>query len=630
MPSTAANADRSVVSPAANSRHRRRLALWVPLGLTVLLLGVLSVTACAQPNTTAPPGPCIGLECPRPVPNTSTPAPCPIPMQCTPTPPPGGSSTKTTPEQPCTGEDCIPQPTPPPPGGGGQPGPGGGEDSSDCGITDIGACISEAINAVFRGLVEAAVAPILDLLGHTVLSTPTLSDLPGIGELWNNSWLLVVAIYGLFVLIGGIVLMGYETVQTRYSIREIGPRLGVAFFASALSLFFVDKAIRLANALTQGVLGDGVGAPSLGSTLKDAIAGMATGGLAIILIALVLVVAGFLLLIVYAIRVVATIVLIVAGPLFLAMHALPHTDGLARWWWKAIAAVLAIQFAQALVLITAVRTVLSGAVHLFGSTLSAFGMLLAAIALFYILFRIPFWLLRAVKVGSGRSFLGGLVRAYVAAKTFGMVTQTAGRHRPSGSGSSSGGSTGTSGGGAGRGGDPPWPPVPQFPPTLAVVATRMKAAFTGQRAQAAGRSRLPSQAPRFLQPQPQQSTHDPAISTVMPTPTTPAFSSAPSSAAPVTSTGKPQRPQFQTTAAYTPPVPPIRSAAVPPQLRFQPATPEPPHTAQPVRPTTPAAPPAFRPATPPPKIGDAYKRTPSVPRTVFRPPPPRPTGGDKT
>ena len=172
---------------------------------------------------------------------------------------PRPATVRDAPSTPCTGEDCIPQPTTPPPSTGPQqPGDGSGDGDSDCGITDIGACITEAINAVFRGIVEAALSPILELIGHTALSTPTISDLPGIGELWNNSWEIVVAAYGLLILIGGIVVMGHESVQTRYSIKEIGPRIPVAFLASALSLFFADKLIRLANGLTLGVLGDGV------------------------------------------------------------------------------------------------------------------------------------------------------------------------------------------------------------------------------------------------------------------------------------------------------------------------------------------------------------------------------------
>jgi hypothetical protein len=620
------------------------------LSIVALLVGVLAVSAAvsagASPAPRQPPPPPPSLPFPTEAPAPTT---CSVPGQlgCTPattSTPPAPPTSSAAPGEPCTGEDCIPQPTTPPPGSGPQaPGEGDGEGGSDCGISDIGACISEAINALFRGIVEAALSPVLELIGRTALSTPTISDLPGIGELWNNSWAIVVAAYGLLVLVGGIVVMGHESVQTRYSIKEIGPRIPLAFVASALSLFFADKLIRLANALTLGVLGDGANAPSLGNTLSDAVAGVATGGLFIILVGLVLVVVGLGLLIVYVVRIVITLILIVSGPLFLMCHALPHTDPLARWWWKAITATLAIQVAQALVLITAVRTFLSGGVHLFGSTLSALGTLLAAIALFFVLFKIPFWLLKAVKVGSGRSFLGGLARAYIAAKTFGMV---AGKTGASGNPGTAGATT-TARRGGGRGGraggataNPARPAQPRRAPTPEMVNKRLQAAHDAERTRAARRPRLASQAPQFLQPSPQDTTHDPAITPANQGPAMPpAFSSAPTPATPISPPRRGPQPgsasQFQVAGgarrrgAAQPPARPIRSASVPPQLQFRPATPPAPQPSSPPRSASASVAPVFRQAQPDPRIGDAYRRTQSVPPPVFRAPKPAPGGEGK-
>ncbi|WIV57965.1 hypothetical protein [Amycolatopsis nalaikhensis] len=670
---TAATADRVMLSPVTGAsadraaRRRRRAGWMLALSLIVLLLGAFAVSAAAQP-TTPKPDPCAGPE-PRPIPcapapnppapTSSVPEACkrnPLPY-CFPSTTPGqptppGPSTATSAPSTCSNippgqprpPDCIPQPTTPPPGTGPQrPGTGGNNGDPDCGITNIGGCIAKAINSVFRDLVNAALSPILDLLGHTALSTPTIDSLPGIGELWNNSWELVVAAYGLFVLIGGIVVMSHESIQARYSIKEIGPRIPVAFLASALSLFFADKFIQLANALTLGVLGGGVNPPSLGNTLKDAVQGIQSGGLFIILVGLVLVVVGLGLLIVYVVRIVITLILIISGPLFLMCHALPHTDPLARWWWKAIAAVLAIQVAQALVLITAVRTFLSGGVHLFGSTLSALGTLVAAIALFYILFKIPFWLLGSIKVSSRRSFLGGLARAYIAAKTFGMVAGKAGAFGKAGAASAArGGGKGSGRGGSTGAADPPWPAQPRLAPTPEMVSKRLKQAHDAERARAARRSRVPSQAPQFLQPTPQQTTHDPAVTPFTPGPTMPEFSSAPSpTTTPPTSSrgasGPVAAPQFRAPGAprrgaSQQSARPIRVASVPPHLQFKAPVSEPAHLSQPVKPSAPVpSAPVFRQAHPEPRLGDARPRTPSVPPVAFRAPKPPPArGGDKS
>jgi hypothetical protein len=657
------------LGPRLGLRHRR--TGWVlALSLIALFLGVFAVstsaTVTAQP-TTAQPDPCAGPE-PRPAPCAPTPTPTtPTPttpgQPTTPAPTAGAPTTATTTSAPSTcssippGEprppDCIPQPTTPPPSTGPQqPAEDGENGEAECGITDIGACIANAINGIFRGLVNAALSPILELLGRTALSTPTIDSLPGIGELWNNSFELVAAAYGLFVLAGGIVVMSHESIQARYSIKEIGPRIPAAFLASALSLFFADKFIQLANALTLGVLGGGVDPPSLGDTLSEAVAGIQTGGLFIILVGLVLVVVGLGLLIVYVVRIVITLILIISAPLFLMCHALPHTDPLARWWWKAIAAVLAIQLAQALVLITAVRTFLSGGVHLFGSTLSALGTLVAAIALFFILFKIPFWLLGSIKVSSGRSFLGGLARAYVAAKTFGMVagksgafgakTAAASAANATRAGSRPGSGRGGSGGGAAT---PPWPtqPLTQPPaalrmsPTPEMVSRRMRHTHDAERARAARRSRVPSQAPQFLQPTPQATTHDPAVTPANQGPTMPEFSSAPTPSTPTSRRGpRPgSAPQFHAAGgprrrgATPAPARPIRVAPVPSRLQFRPATLPTPQPASPAQPPSGPAAPVFRQAQPEARIGDAYRRTQSVPPPAFRASKPTPGGEGK-
>jgi hypothetical protein len=106
-------------------------------------------------------------------------------------------------------------------------------------------------------------------LSKTLLTTPTLDSLPRVGELWNNSWQILLASYALLVLIAGVLVMGYETVQTRHSIKEIAPRIVVGFLAGALSLWVATKGIEIANGLAQAVLGGGLDASSAGDTLKN-------------------------------------------------------------------------------------------------------------------------------------------------------------------------------------------------------------------------------------------------------------------------------------------------------------------------------------------------------------------------
>jgi hypothetical protein len=55
--------------------------------------------------------------------------------------------------------------------------------------------------------------PLLDLFGQTVLATPTLDQLPGVSDLWNNNWQIVLACYVLFIIVAGILLMAHESLS---------------------------------------------------------------------------------------------------------------------------------------------------------------------------------------------------------------------------------------------------------------------------------------------------------------------------------------------------------------------------------------------------------------------------------
>ncbi len=187
--------------------------------------------------------------------------------------------------------------------------------------------------------------------------------------MWTNSWQILLACYALLILLAGMLVMAYESLQTRHSIKEIAPRVVAGFLAGAVSLWVASRAIEIANGLAQAVMGGGLDATSAGQTLRDLVLGSLNGGIFIIFVGLF--VAGMLLvlLVTYIVRVALTVVLVAGAPLALMFHALPQTEPIARWWWKAFGGCLAIQVVQSLTLITAMRVFLApGGFTLFGPT----------------------------------------------------------------------------------------------------------------------------------------------------------------------------------------------------------------------------------------------------------------------
>ncbi|WP_309114688.1 hypothetical protein [Saccharothrix sp.] len=607
--------------------------------LTAIAVGVLvalgGVLAAAAPGA-APVHPVV-LAQPLPLP-TGDPDPCgPGSPLCSFPTPTSSLSTPVTP--PCVGEGCIPRPTTPTAPTVVDPGPGQPghipENSDDCGLTDIGACLSEAIDEFFRNIVTDALNPLLDLVARTLLTTTVPDSLPRLVELWDNSWHILLVSYGMLVLVAGVVVMSHQTLQTRHSVKELAPRLVVGFVAGALSLWVATKGVQVANAAVASIMGGGVDAATAAEQLRAMLVGSTTsGGIFVLLIGIVL--AGMLaaLLVSDVAREAVTIVLVAGAPLGLMFHALPQTEAIAYWWWRVYGGCLAIQVAQSLTLITAARVFLApGGFTIFGPTESGLVNMLVALALVYILVRIPFWVLSSVR-GGGRSMVGSMVRSLIAFRVlglFGGARRHGGAPRPV--------PTGVPSGVGGRGGgqpDPPWPVTPVFAPTPGLVANRLRDAYDAERVRAARRSRVPSQAPQFLQPQPQQTVHDPAVTPAVPVPTMPEFSAAPVPDAPRAKSSRRPRsttPRFQVAGgprrqSAGPPDRPIRVPSVPPQLRFQQAVPEPPQPAPPTRSSAPAGP-VFRPERAEPRRGDALRRTPSVPPPLFHAPQPR-RGSEKS
>jgi hypothetical protein len=270
------------------------------------------------------------------------------------------------------------------------------------GLFDVAGRIRAAVNGWLRDLVAAAIDPAVDLAARSVLATPNLATPGGrVRELWGLSVGLANAGYVLLVCAGGVLLMTNETLQARYAIKDVAPRLVVGLVASNTSLLVVGSGIELANALSRALLGPGVDPDQARATLKAVLVFPLDGAdvwLTLLLVAVV--VLAMVLGASYVLRVAVLVALTVAGPLALASHALPQTEALARWWWRGVTACLAIPVAQSLALITALRVFFhADQDRVLGLGSARLVDLLVVTCLLWLLARIPTWAVRLVFVG---------------------------------------------------------------------------------------------------------------------------------------------------------------------------------------------------------------------------------------
>jgi hypothetical protein len=269
---------------------------------------------------------------------------------------------------------------------------GGHED--DPGFFDIPGKVKKAINDWFRGLVKDALTPALKLVGHALLSTPQVTGQSRVVQFWQYTLGIADGLLVLVIVIAGALVMGHETFQTRYALKDTLPRLAFAAIAANASLAISGQLVSIANALASGLLLGGVDPAKASESLTQFILEPVTsGGIFVVLLGLVCDVFAVVLLVLYIARAALIVLLVCAAPLMLLCHALPQTEGIAHLWWRAMTAALAVQVVQALIFAATVEVFLTpsgrGVLGLPGTgTLID---LLVAMCLLWLLVKVPFW-----------------------------------------------------------------------------------------------------------------------------------------------------------------------------------------------------------------------------------------------
>ena len=259
--------------------------------------------------------------------------------------------------------------------------------------------VREAVNGWFRDLAASALQGALDLAGRTLLATPDLASPRGrVAELWRASQALANAAYALLITIGGLLVMTHGTLHSRYTLKEVAPRLVVGAVAANTSLAVVGWGVELANATSRALLDQRLDPGRVSELLRRlAIQPLDAGAPVIVLLALVAAALGLVLVATWIVRVALLAFLTAAAPVALACHGLPQTEGLARLWWRAVAACLGVQAAQALLLVTAVRVFFQAdRASVLGLPQAHLVDLLVCCCLLWLLVRVPVWAARAV------------------------------------------------------------------------------------------------------------------------------------------------------------------------------------------------------------------------------------------
>ncbi|HEY1969391.1 MAG TPA: hypothetical protein VGH89_15675, partial [Pseudonocardia sp.] len=283
----------------------------------------------------------------------------------------------------------------------------------------------DAINAWLTGLVAGALQPAVQSAG-ALMDPARLTATGTLYQLWADTRTVANTIFVLLVVAGGVIVLGFQTVQTRYAIKQIAPRLVMGWLAANLSWPLITTATQLGAALAVTLAGTGTNLRPADILSQLVTATVSDGPTFMVILAGVVAVLALVLTFTLIVIITVLLGLTVAAPLALCLHALPQTEAIAWWWWRAFAAALAVPTLHGLLLALLARVLLTPgglAVGVFGLPIGPVGPvgpgsllnLLVVIALLYLMIKIPGWVLRAASGGGRR---GGLLRGVLSSAVF--------------------------------------------------------------------------------------------------------------------------------------------------------------------------------------------------------------------
>jgi hypothetical protein len=316
-------------------------------------------------------------------------------------------------------------------------------------------------NPLLLWLVEkdlATIKTVWKLLSELVFTTPDVTTLPQVVTISNTSLTIVNVTFILAIIAVGITVMARETVQTRYGVSELLPRLVIGFVAANFGMPICTQLIQFANALTLALTGDGIdSAHSMAQMLRIVAAALINPSDAMLAAIIGLLIAALtaMLLGAWIVRLGVLIVLVGIAPVALACHATPYTDPAARLWWRSWLACLGIVVLQALALHTALSIFLDPKANLpaIGLPKDPTGTLnlFIVVCLLWTVVKIPSLVRRFVVGGGGQRNIGGLVvRMLLVQQLTGLLRlplRGGGRRAAAAAGGARGGTAGRVGGG---------------------------------------------------------------------------------------------------------------------------------------------------------------------------------------
>ena len=198
------------------------------------------------------------------------------------------------------------------------------------GLTQI---LIDAVTAFLQNIIESATEPIVNGTIGFLTSTPSLLNNSTIMSFWlvsvgivDSLFIIAVALIGLQVM--SATSFGFEDVD----IRQVLPRVGLAFIAANVSLFLADYAIVACNALVSAVLNStgGLNHAWVVNAIKPESLSNGTAPLIVLVFLILFLIVSIVLLLMYISRLIIISLGAVLSPFVFLFLVLPKTSDMAE------------------------------------------------------------------------------------------------------------------------------------------------------------------------------------------------------------------------------------------------------------------------------------------------------------
>ncbi|GAB3959340.1 hypothetical protein GCM10027614_78630 [Micromonospora vulcania] len=307
-------------------------------------------------------------------------------------------------------------------------------------IVGVGTLLDEILTWLAQRVADVIEA-LWSLLSSAFLVVPDVTGLPQVETISARALMIVNTCFVLAIIASNVVIMSRDSVQARYGVGELVPRLVIGFIAANFATPLSKGLIELGNALTQALTSDPITTEgSLGQmkrTVVDALTDPANALLTLIIgIAIAALVA--MIMVGWILRLGLLVILVGIAPVALASHATPWTESAAKLWWRAFIGALATVIAQALALHTALTVFLSPTANLPALGLpddptGTFNLFIICCLLLAVV-KIPALMRRYVTGGQSNNVVGAFIRVAIVQQVSRALTGACGAvaDRPAG------------------------------------------------------------------------------------------------------------------------------------------------------------------------------------------------------